>query len=67
SMHQEHDAVQEVISQFDLPETPPVRKPHFLDAEPRKVEAAAPRSPGEGPAKSPFAKALFDLEQGGRS
>ena len=74
--HSQGYSLQEVIAQLDAPETPSVRRPHFMGAEKQRVAASVKSSQDsvESPpsqfakhSNAPLAKALFELEQGGRS
>lgn len=68
--------LQDVIAQLDKAESGQIRRPHFMNSEPRDIanSAKAPTEPhetgsanaGEAP-KAPLAKALIELEQGGRT
>ncbi len=69
-------SLDDIIAQFDAPETASIRRPHFMKAEKAKVTAPSgtSRYPTEPVAdqpvdrsKTPLAKALFELEQGGHS
>lgn len=64
------------IAQVDSPEAGAVRRPHFIDNERQKSSIAAASSPvqqdvsagaSDDQQTAPLAKALFQLEQGGRS
>ncbi|WP_010587441.1 polysaccharide biosynthesis/export family protein [Schlesneria paludicola] len=67
-------SLQEVIAQLDSAEPDTVRRPHFMGSKPQEVVTASipaamssgPIAEGERP-HAPLAKALFELEQGGRS
>jgi hypothetical protein len=66
----------DVIAQVDGPDVNPVRRPHFMGASQQKVSTPtmASHRTGEiepattgGQSQTPLAKALFQLEQGGRA
>ena len=68
-------SLQQAITQLDSAETVSVRRPHFIDAEKQKVASRASVSierteihvsESEDHSNAPLAKALFQLEQGGR-
>ena len=63
--------LQGIVAELDKPDSEPVKRPHFIDRAPQSakpVEAAAQAKPASGErSTAPLAKALFDLEQGGRS
>lgn len=69
-------ALQEVIAQLDKSESGQIRRPHFMNSETRDVANSA-KVPAEAhetgsanaseAAKAPLAKALIELEQGGRT
>lgn len=68
--------LQDVIAQLDKSESGQIRRPHFMNSEPRDAAGAA-KAPTETheagstnageAAKAPLAKALIELEQGGRT
>ena len=70
-------SLQQVISQLDTPTTESVRRPHFMGAEHSRTSAPVGATTASGTtantnqvnerANAPLAKALFELEQGGRS
>ena len=67
-------SLQEVIAQLDSPASETVRRPHFMGSRPQEAVTASiptatqpePVAPVERP-HAPLARALFELEQGGRS
>lgn len=67
-------SLQEVVAQVDQSEAEPIRRPHFIDRSrqtAQQTEVAAAAAPVKQTvteqSSAPLAKALFDLEQGGRS
>ena len=78
-----NESMQEVIAQVDSPESGSIRRPHFMATQQQKLAAKQPkatsatvasdsassneRSKTADPPRAPLAKALFQLEKGGRS
>lgn len=63
--------LQDIVAELDKPDTEPIKRPHFIERSrpaTQSVAEAAPSKPVPAERSSaPLAKALFDLEQGGRS